>query len=87
MQNIKEVSEADYWVNGGFFVLKNEVFDYIQEGEELVGAPFRRLIKKNKLYATKYEGFWAAMDTLKDKKRLDGMFDNGILPWKVWENN
>lgn len=86
VHNIKEVSEADYWVNGGFFVLKNEVFDYIQEGEELVEEPFQRLIKKSKLYATKYEGFWAAMDTLKDKKRLDGMFDNGILPWKVWEN-
>lgn len=86
VQNIKEVSEADYWVNGGFFVLKNEIFDYIKEGEELVEEPFRRLIKKNKLYATKYEGYWAAMDTLKDKKRLDRIFESGDLPWMVWGN-
>jgi glucose-1-phosphate cytidylyltransferase len=81
---IKEVSEADYWVNGGFFVLKNSIFDYMKEGEELVEEPFHRLIKEKKLFARKYEGFWAAMDTLKDKKRLDNIFDSGFLPWKVW---
>ncbi len=85
VQEIKEVSEADYWVNGGFFVLKNEIFNYMQEGEELVEEPFRRLLKKNKLYAKKYEGFWVAMDTLKDKKRLDSIYESGNSPWMIWD--
>ncbi|HED36478.1 MAG TPA: glucose-1-phosphate cytidylyltransferase [Gammaproteobacteria bacterium] len=84
---IKGVEEDDYWVNGGFFVLKNEIFDYIQDGEELVEEPFQRLVKKNKLYAKKFEGFWAAMDTLKDKKRLDSIYQSGVLPWMVWDKD
>ena len=87
VQEIKEVSEADYWVNGGFFVFKNEIFNYIQEGEELVEEPFQRLVKMNKLYAKKYEGFWAAMDTLKDKKRLDSIYESGFLPWMIWNKD
>jgi len=87
VQEIKEVNEADYWVNGGFFVLKNEIFNYMQEGEELVEEPFRRLVKKNKLYAKKYEGYWAAMDTLKDKKRLDSIYESGTLPWMIWNKD
>jgi glucose-1-phosphate cytidylyltransferase len=85
VKEIKEVSEADYWVNGGFFVFKNEIFNYMEDGEELVEEPFQRLVQKNKLYAKKYEGFWSAMDTLKDKKRLDGLYASGVLPWKVWD--
>jgi len=87
VKEIKGVNEADYWVNGGFFVLKNEIFDYIKDGEELVEEPFQRLVDDNKLYAEKYEGFWAAMDTLKDKKRLEDMYRAGKLPWMIWNND
>jgi len=84
VQEIKGVNETDYWVNGGFFVLKNEIFNYIGEGEELVEEPFQRLVKENKLYAKKHEGFWAAMDTLKDKIRLEKIHESGVLPWMIW---
>ena len=87
VQEIGEVSESDYWVNGGFFVLKNQIFDYMEAGDELVEQPFRRLVKENKLFAKKHLGFWAAMDTLKDKKRLDAMYAIGKLPWMIWNKD
>ena len=86
VQEIKGVSEADYWVNGGFFVLKNEIFDYMREGEELVEEPFLRLVEEGQLYAKKHTGFWSAMDTLKDKKRLDENYNSGVMPWMIWNN-
>ena len=55
------------WINGGYFVFRREIFDYIRDGEELVEEPFQRLIEEDKLIAYPYEGFWAPMDTLKDK--------------------
>ena len=87
VQEIQAVNDSDYWVNGGFFVLKNEMFNYMEKGEELVEEPFQRLVKENKLYAKKYDGFWAAMDTLKDKKRLESIYESGSLPWMIWNND
>ena len=58
-------------MNGGFFVFRQEIFDYIEEGEELVDAPFSRLIEKQELMTYEYDGFWKAMDTFKDKQQLD----------------
>ena len=86
VKNIKETSESDFWINGGFFVFKKEIFEHMEYGDELVEEPFRRLIKLEKLYAKRYEGFWSAMDNLKDKKLLDNLFDSGgRRPWMVWE--
>jgi len=87
VSKIEHVSDAEYWINGGFFVLNRNVFDYMEEGEELVEEPFQRLIKEKKLYAKKYEGFWAAMDTFKDKKRLDSLCESGNQPWMIWNND
>ena len=86
VQEINDVNETDFWINGGFFMLKNEIFDYIEEGEELVEEPFQRLAEMGKLYAKKHEGFWQAMDTLKDKKQLDSIYESGVLPWDIWNN-
>lgn len=71
-------------INGGFFVLKQEIFDYIREGEELVGPPFERLIAQRQLAVWPHDGFWQAMDTLKDKIALDRMEAQGNCPWMVW---
>lgn len=87
VNNIQEVSDANFWVNGGYFVLHRSIFDYMEEGDELVEEPFFRLMKENKLYARKYEGFWVAMDTLKDKMRLDKIYESGTYPWMPWNNN
>ena len=65
-------------------VFRNQIFDYIQSGEELVHQPFQRLIKEKKLTSYRYEGFWVSMDTFKDKQRLDDMYARGDTPWMVW---
>lgn len=71
-------------INGGFFVFRQEIFDYIQEGEELVEQPFERLIKAGRLVAFQWDGFWQCMDTFKDKISFDRMEAKGNCPWMVW---
>jgi glucose-1-phosphate cytidylyltransferase len=72
-------------INGGYFVLRREIFDYVREGEELVEQPFHRLIEAKKLAAFRYPGFWQAMDTFKDKITLDRMEAQGNCPWMLWK--
>ena len=74
---------SEIWINGGFFLLKPEIFDYMSDGEELVVEPFARLIKENKLMAYKHTGFWRSMDTLRDRQVLEDMMEKGEMPWKV----
>ena len=69
----------------GYFVFQPEIFDYIEPDEDLVEEPFARLSEAGLLFANKYEGFWAPMDTLKDQQRLEQMVEAGNGPWKVWE--
>jgi glucose-1-phosphate cytidylyltransferase len=80
---IRALTHTDIWINGGFFVMRNEIFRYIQPGEELVRQPFQRLIEKKALLAYRYSGFWECMDTFKDKQRLDEL-NQGSAPWKIW---
>jgi len=84
VESIESVNSAGLWMNGGFFAFKKEIFDYIQDGEELVEEPFRRLIGKDELIAYQYRGFWSCMDTLKDKQMFDERFSSGKTPWAVW---
>jgi glucose-1-phosphate cytidylyltransferase len=72
------------WINGGYFVLRSRIFDYINEGDELVEQPFTRLIAERKLVTYPWEGFWQCMDTFKDKITLDRMEARGACPWMVW---
>ena len=81
---IESVRDSDYWINGGFFCLRQEVFEYLREGEELVEEPFQRLIRSRQLWTHRHPGFWAAMDTFKDKITLDRMEARGDCPWMVW---
>ena len=75
------------WVNGGFFVMRPSIFDYMREGEELVEEPFRRLIGDNKLATFRWDGFWQCMDTFKDKISLDRMEARGDCPWMIWKRH
>jgi glucose-1-phosphate cytidylyltransferase len=84
VRGIQDVTQSDIWINGGFFIFRQEIFDYIEEGEELVDEPFRRLIEREQLLAYPYEGFWAPMDTLKDKHNLETLAATGRPPWEVW---
>jgi glucose-1-phosphate cytidylyltransferase len=83
---IEELTQSDLWINGGFFVLRKDIFDNLHEGEDLVEEPFRRLIEQDQLVAHRHEGFWAPMDTLKDKQQLESMLDRGNGPWRVWQS-
>jgi len=82
--SIQDVVQANLRINAGFFVLKREIFDYMRPGEELVIEPFQRLIRERQLAAYEYDGFFAAMDTFKDKQQLDSLYESGRPPWEVW---
>jgi glucose-1-phosphate cytidylyltransferase len=84
VEDIRHATDADLWINGGFFAFKREIFDYIKDGEELVQEPFQRLIRDQELIAYRYEGFWACMDTFKDKQAFDDMNSRGDMRWQVW---
>jgi glucose-1-phosphate cytidylyltransferase len=83
VKRLRASQESEIWINGGYFIFRNEIFDYIQEGEELVFEPFNRLIKDGQLMAYKYEGFWRAMDTLRDRQVLEEMIERGEMPWRL----
>lgn len=85
VRDIRPFDATDLWINGGFFAFRQEVFDYLKEGEDLVQEPFQRLIGVQQLTAYRYEGFWACMDTFKDKQRFDDMNARGDTPWQVWQ--
>jgi glucose-1-phosphate cytidylyltransferase len=78
--------DSGLWVNGGYFILRPEIFDHIEDGDELVIEPFQRLIAKRQLITYPYEGFWAPMDTLRDRQQLESLFERGRAPWAVWAN-
>jgi glucose-1-phosphate cytidylyltransferase len=79
-----QINHSDFWVNGGFFVFRKEIFDYMKPGDELVEAPFQRLIKEKRLLGQKHTGFWRAMDTFKDKIEFDRKYAGGSAPWELW---
>jgi len=73
------------WINGGFFILEPEVFDYIEsDATTWEQEPLKNLAKEGKLAAFRYSGFWQSMDTLRDKNVLENLWNSGKAPWKVW---
>jgi glucose-1-phosphate cytidylyltransferase len=73
------------WINGAFFVLEPQVLDYIDGDEtEWEREPLERLAADGELMAYRHEGFWQCMDTLRDRKLLEQLWDTGDAPWKLW---
>jgi glucose-1-phosphate cytidylyltransferase len=85
VNEIRPITRTDIWINGGFFVMRNDIFRYIHPGEELVREPFQRLIDQGSLLAHRYNGFWQCMDTFKDKQHLEEL-NQSTAPWKVWNH-
>jgi glucose-1-phosphate cytidylyltransferase len=83
VRRLRSSQESEIWINGGYFIFRNAIFDYIRDGEELVLEPFSRLIEADRLMGYKYEGFWRAMDTLRDRQVLEEMVERGEMPWRV----
>lgn len=86
VESIRHVKDTGMRVNGGFFVFRNTIFDYMNDGEELVQEPFQRLAAAGSLLAYPYDGFWACMDTFKEKQLLEDMYTHGSVPWEVWKS-
>ncbi len=84
VSGIDPIKDTGIWLNGGFFIFRQEIFDYMRPGEELALEPFKRLIAEGQLMAYRYTGFWQAMDTFKDKQYLEDLYANGEAPWELW---
>ncbi|MDD2366395.1 MAG: glucose-1-phosphate cytidylyltransferase [Desulfuromonadaceae bacterium] len=86
VRGFKEKPKGDgLWINGGFFVLQPEVFNYIDSNNTMFErAPLERLANQSQLTAYKHDGFWQAMDTLRDKTLLEELWESGDAPWKLW---
>ncbi len=86
--NFREKPRGDgSWINGGFFVLEPDVFDYIKKGDDTIWEkePLEDLAKDNQLTAYKHNGFWQCMDTLRDRTQLEELWAQANAPWKLWK--
>jgi len=84
---VHAITNGSVRINGGYFAFKKEIFNYIEEGEELVIEPFQRLIDEKQLLGYTYDGFWAGMDTFKDRQSLESLWGSGSAPWHVWRGD
>ena len=87
VSGIHAIDNGSVRINGGFFIFKKEIFNYIKPKEELVIEPFHRLVEEQQLIGYPYDGFWASMDTFKDKQQLESLYSTGSAPWEVWKTN
>ena len=84
---IEKPQIGEGWINGGFFVFEPRVRDYLGDRDEMVleREPMERLAEDHELVAYPHEDFWQCMDTLRDKKLLETLWDGGAAPWKIWD--
>ena len=85
VSGVRHVTDVGLRINGGFFVLNQRVFDHMRFGDDLMGAPATRMAEAGDLGMYRYDGFWACMDTFKEKKLLEDILKEGSAPWVVWE--
>jgi glucose-1-phosphate cytidylyltransferase len=85
VRGIIPAENGDVWINGGFFVLEQEIFSQLRPGDDLIDQGFRRLMEAGRLSTFKYDGFWGCMDTYKEKQALDDRVARGDTPWAVWK--
>ena len=75
------------WINAGYFICQPEVLSYIDDGDDVVfeQGPLRNLAKNGEIYTYKHDGFWMPMDTLRDKIKLNELYENKAAPWVLWD--
>lgn len=86
VSEIQHLTQSGIWINSGYFIFTKDIFNYIKDGEELIQEPFQRLIEKGELISYKHEGFWAGMDTFKDKMEFEELYQKANPPWQVWNS-
>jgi len=87
LTGIEPVVDMDMRINGGYFILRNEIFNFLNPGDDLVTDAFPRAARIGRFRAVRFDGFWAPMDTLKERAALEAMHQNGNRPWALWENS
>jgi len=87
VKSISHIGSSGMYVNTGYFILRKDIFEFMEWKDELVNQPFQRLIQKQRLVSWEHKGFWASMDTYKDKQTLDEAYAKGNAPWEVWREN
>jgi glucose-1-phosphate cytidylyltransferase len=83
--NVMPLRDLRQWENGGYFVMRQEVFGHLNEGEDLVGHAIPRLVGKRKVLAYPYKGYWCPADTVKERAQLEQAYYRGDCPWMVWD--
>ena len=84
VKSIEHITKTGARINGGFFLFRRDLFRYMKDGDELVEAPFHRLITEGQLLTHAHNGFWACMDTFKERQELEDLYGRGNAPWTVW---
>lgn len=85
LTGIEPVADLEMRINGGYFVFRQGIFDYLNPDEDLVMDACVRAAKAGKFRAVRYDGFWAPMDTLKERNQLEELDRTGQRPWAVWD--
>jgi glucose-1-phosphate cytidylyltransferase len=83
--HVMPLQEIPQWENGGYFVMRPAIFDYLGVGEDLMADAMPRLIARRKALAYPYKGYWSAADTVKERAQLEEMYYAGTCPWMVWD--
>jgi glucose-1-phosphate cytidylyltransferase len=86
VDEIVAVDTMPLWENGGYFVLRQEVFDHLPENGDLVGDACTELTKRGRMLAYPYRGFWQPADTVKERVALEAAYESGRRPWMLWEH-
>ena len=83
---VTPMQDLRQWENGGYFLLRPSIFDHLNEGEDLVeDALMRRLVPQRRVLAYPYKGYWSPADTVKERARLEEMYQQGNCPWMIWD--
>jgi glucose-1-phosphate cytidylyltransferase len=80
------VADMSMCINGGYFVLRQGIFDYLEAGDDLVMDGCVRAARDGRILAVRHPGFWAPMDTLKERTTLENLYKHGVSPWAVWRD-
>jgi glucose-1-phosphate cytidylyltransferase len=81
--SFREKPHSEDWINGGFFIFKPQIFDYLSPEIVLENEPLQKLTSENQLAAFKHEGFWQPMDTFRESKLLNDLWNSGRAPWRI----
>jgi len=83
--SVTAVQDLRQWENGGYFMMRPEIFDHLAEGEDLVEDAITRLVPQGRVLAYPYKGYWSPAETVKERAQLEEMYHRGTCPWMVWD--